>query len=118
MKSRRKSWARHELELTERRVELTKASQDLEALERLKVKGLDDHNREAARVEQIMPRCRDRRERISIGGEPHDTTARGGSRRPGQCAAKRRTPPGGGSPPSGSPPSGGLFGEILDRPGP
>ncbi len=44
--------ARHELELSERRVALTKASQDLEALERLKEKGLDDHNREAARVEQ------------------------------------------------------------------
>ena len=46
--------ARHELELAERRTALTKASQDLEALERLKEKGLDDHNREAARVEQIM----------------------------------------------------------------
>jgi flagellar export protein FliJ len=46
--------ARHELELIERRAALTKASQDLEALERLKEKGLDDHNREAARVEQIM----------------------------------------------------------------
>lgn len=44
--------ARHELELSERRTALTKASQDLEALERLKEKGLDDHNREAARVEQ------------------------------------------------------------------
>ena len=46
--------ARCEVELTERRIELTKASQDLEALERLKEKGLDDHNREAARVEQNM----------------------------------------------------------------
>jgi flagellar export protein FliJ len=46
--------ARHELELSERRTALTKASQDLQALERLKEKGLDDHNREAARVEQIM----------------------------------------------------------------
>jgi flagellar export protein FliJ len=46
--------ARCEVELTERRVALTKASQDLEALERLKAKGLDDHNREAARVEQNM----------------------------------------------------------------
>ena len=46
--------ARCEVELTERRVVLTKASQDLEALERLKEKGLDDHNREAARVEQNM----------------------------------------------------------------
>ncbi|MGH2862156.1 MAG: flagellar export protein FliJ [Solirubrobacteraceae bacterium] len=43
-----------EVELTERRVELTKASQDLEALERLKEKGRDDHNREAARVEQNL----------------------------------------------------------------
>jgi len=46
--------ARHELELAERRTILTKASQDLEALERLKKKGRDDHNREAARVEQTM----------------------------------------------------------------
>jgi len=46
--------ARHELELAERRTALTKASQDLEALERLKEKGRDLHNREAARVEQIM----------------------------------------------------------------
>ena len=46
--------ARHELELGERRIALTKASQDLEALERLKEKGLDDHNREVARVEQLM----------------------------------------------------------------
>lgn len=46
--------ARCEVELSERRVALTKASQDLEALERLKEKGLDDHNREVARVEQNM----------------------------------------------------------------
>jgi flagellar export protein FliJ len=46
--------ARCEVELSERRAELTKASQDLEALERLKEKGLVDHNREAARVEQNM----------------------------------------------------------------
>ena len=46
--------ARREVELSERRVALTKASQDLEALERLKEKGRDDHNREAARVEQNM----------------------------------------------------------------
>ncbi len=45
---------RCEVELSERRVQLTKASQDLEALERLKAKGLADHNREAARVEQNM----------------------------------------------------------------
>jgi flagellar export protein FliJ len=46
--------ARCEVELGERRAALTKASQDLEALERLKEKGLDDHNREAARVEQVL----------------------------------------------------------------
>ena len=46
--------ARREVELSERRVALTKASQDLEALERLKEKGRDVHNREAARVEQNM----------------------------------------------------------------
>jgi flagellar FliJ protein len=46
--------ARCEVELSERRVELTKASQDLEALERLKEKGRDDHNREAARIEQNL----------------------------------------------------------------
>lgn len=46
--------ARCEVELSERRVALTKASQDLEALERLKEKGRDVHNREAARVEQNM----------------------------------------------------------------
>lgn len=45
---------RSEVELTERRVALTKASQDREALERLKEKGLVDHNREQARVEQNM----------------------------------------------------------------
>ncbi len=50
----REDLTRCEVELAERRVALTKASQDLEALERLKEKGLDDHNREAARVEQNM----------------------------------------------------------------
>jgi flagellar export protein FliJ len=50
----RQDLARREIELAERNVALTKASQDLEALERLKEKGLDDHNREAARVEQNM----------------------------------------------------------------
>jgi flagellar protein FliJ len=45
--------ARAEQALTERRAALTKASQDREALERLKEKGLADHNREAARIEQI-----------------------------------------------------------------
>jgi flagellar export protein FliJ len=45
--------ARREIELSERRLALTKASQELEALERLKEKGLVDHNREQARVEQI-----------------------------------------------------------------
>ena len=44
--------ARREVELSERRTALTKASQDREALERLKEKGLVDHNREQARVEQ------------------------------------------------------------------
>jgi len=44
--------ARHEQKLEQRRVALTKASQDREALERLKEKGLEDHNREAARIEQ------------------------------------------------------------------
>jgi flagellar FliJ protein len=44
--------ARREVELSERRMALTKASQDREALERLKEKGLVDHNREQARVEQ------------------------------------------------------------------
>jgi flagellar FliJ protein len=44
---------RCEQELSERRAALTKASQDREALERLKEKGLADHNREVARVEQI-----------------------------------------------------------------
>jgi flagellar protein FliJ len=44
---------RSEQELSERRVALTKASQDREALERLKEKGLADHNREVARIEQI-----------------------------------------------------------------
>ncbi len=43
---------RREVELAERRAALTKASQDREALERLKEKGLVDHNREQARVEQ------------------------------------------------------------------
>ncbi len=46
--------ARHEQALVQRRVALTRASQDLEALERLKEKGLADHNREAARVEQNL----------------------------------------------------------------
>ncbi len=46
--------ARREVELAARLAELTKASQDLEALERLKEKGLHDHHREAARVEQNL----------------------------------------------------------------
>lgn len=46
--------ARCELELAARRAELTKASQDLEVLERLKEKGLRDHDREATRVEQNL----------------------------------------------------------------
>jgi flagellar protein FliJ len=44
---------RQEIELEARRVALTKASQDREALERLKEKGLADHLREAARIDQI-----------------------------------------------------------------
>lgn len=43
---------RREAELAARRAALTKASQDREALERLKEKGLVDHNREQARIEQ------------------------------------------------------------------
>ncbi len=46
--------AQREDELEQRRRALTKASQDREALERLKQKGLADFNREAARVEQVM----------------------------------------------------------------
>lgn len=44
---------RREQELDARRQSLTKASQDREALERLKEKGLAAHIRELARVEQI-----------------------------------------------------------------
>jgi flagellar protein FliJ len=44
---------RQEIELEARRVALTKASQDREALERLKEKGLADHLREVARIDQI-----------------------------------------------------------------
>jgi flagellar FliJ protein len=43
---------RHELTLQQERVALTKASQDREALERLKAKGLAAHTLEAARAEQ------------------------------------------------------------------
>jgi flagellar export protein FliJ len=43
---------RREVALAERRTALTKASQDREALERLKEKGLQEHNLEQARVEQ------------------------------------------------------------------
>jgi flagellar FliJ protein len=43
---------RQEVKLEQRRVALTKASQDREALERLKQKGREEHTREAARVEQ------------------------------------------------------------------
>ena len=46
--------ARHEKEVADRRVTLTARSQDRQALEKLKEKGLDAHNREVARVEQIM----------------------------------------------------------------
>lgn len=44
--------ARSEQKLEQRRIALTKASQDREALERLKQKGLEAHNLEAARIEQ------------------------------------------------------------------
>jgi flagellar protein FliJ len=44
---------RTESELEDRRIALTKASQDREALERLKEKGLADHLREIARIDQI-----------------------------------------------------------------
>lgn len=43
---------RHQAELERQRAALTRASQEREALERLKEKGLADHRREAARVEQ------------------------------------------------------------------
>jgi flagellar export protein FliJ len=46
--------ARHEKEVADRRVILTARSQDRQALEKLKEKGLDAHNREVARAEQIM----------------------------------------------------------------
>ena len=46
--------ARSDVELAERRAALTKASQDREALERLKQKGLAEHNRDLARVEQTV----------------------------------------------------------------
>jgi flagellar FliJ protein len=45
---------RHEQALEQSRTALTKASQDREALERLKEKGLADHVRETARVEQNL----------------------------------------------------------------
>jgi flagellar export protein FliJ len=45
--------ARHEKEVADRRASLTARSQDRQALEKLKEKGLDAHNREVARVEQI-----------------------------------------------------------------
>jgi flagellar export protein FliJ len=45
--------AHTESELEDRRIALTKASQDREALERLKEKGLADHLREIARIDQI-----------------------------------------------------------------
>jgi flagellar export protein FliJ len=44
---------RHEKEVADRRVTLTARSQDRQALEKLKEKGLDAHNREVARIEQI-----------------------------------------------------------------
>jgi flagellar export protein FliJ len=45
---------RHERDVTGRRVTLTARSQDRQALEKLKEKGLDAHNREVARVEQLV----------------------------------------------------------------
>lgn len=45
--------ARHDQEVAARRVTLTARSQDRQALEKLKEKGLDAHNREVARVEQM-----------------------------------------------------------------
>lgn len=45
---------RRETELEDQRLALTKASQDREALERLKEKGLADHLREIARIDQIV----------------------------------------------------------------
>jgi flagellar export protein FliJ len=45
--------ARHEQDVAGRRARLVTASQEREALEKLKEKGLDAHNREQARVEQI-----------------------------------------------------------------
>jgi flagellar protein FliJ len=45
--------SRKEVELEDQRLALTKASQDREALERLKEKGLADHLREVARTDQI-----------------------------------------------------------------
>ncbi len=44
---------RSDQELQVRRIAMTKASQDREALERLKQRGLADHRREQARLEQI-----------------------------------------------------------------
>jgi flagellar export protein FliJ len=45
--------ARHEKEVADRRATLTARSQDRQALEKLKEKGLDAHNCEVARIEQI-----------------------------------------------------------------
>lgn len=44
----------HEQDVSARRATLTERSQDRQALEKLKEKGLEAHNREAARVEQVM----------------------------------------------------------------
>ena len=44
---------RHDQEVADRRVALTAASQERQALEKLKERGLEAHNRELARVEQI-----------------------------------------------------------------
>lgn len=45
--------ARHDREVAGRRATLTARSQERQALEKLKEKGLEAHNREIARIEQI-----------------------------------------------------------------
>jgi len=50
----RQRLAAYEASLDEARAALTKASQELEALERLKEKGLAEHTREASRLEQLL----------------------------------------------------------------
>jgi flagellar export protein FliJ len=50
----REELGRHDQEVAERRASLTARSQDRQVLEKLKEKGLDAHNRETARVEQLV----------------------------------------------------------------